>query len=294
MARSAGIAVTGATGAIGGAVATRLARKGAEQRLVVRDAERAPHLPGAVVVEASYDDPVAMREALSGITTLFFVSVKSSAERLREQTTAVDAAVAAGVSRIVHLSVIGAAPQATFSFARDQHLIERRIRESGLVGTVLRPALYADNVPHFCSVDGVIRGPAGDGRVSWVAREDVADAAVGVLLGSGHDGSSYEITGPAALTMRETAAALAEITGREIRFEDETPAGARASRAGSGPPWEVEDWVSSYEAAANGEMASVSGAVRKLTGRDPQSLLSFLRTHAETYQHLLLARYRQH
>ena len=67
-----------------------------------------------------------------------------------------------------------------------------------------------------------------------------------------------------------------------------------SGRAGTGAPWEIEGWVSSYAAIANGEMARVSGAVAKLTGREPQSLISFLRTHPETYQHLLRARYRQH
>jgi uncharacterized protein YbjT (DUF2867 family) len=292
LARPAAIAVTGATGAVGGAVAGRLSRKGLPQRLIVRDAARAPRLSGGEVAEASYEDAEAMRDALREVDTLFLVSASESPDRVRQHTTAIDAAVAAGVKRVVYLSGIGAAPDATFTFARDHFHTEAHTRASGLRHTFLRPSLYTDRVPHFSSVEGVIQGPAAEGRVSWVTREDVATAATSVLTGEGHDGSAYEITGPAALTMEQTAAALAEITGREISFRDETLEGARASRAGSGAGWETEGWVSSYAAIARGEMATVTDAVKKLTGHEPQSLISYLRTHPETYQHLLVARYR--
>jgi len=294
VAASGTIAVTGATGAVGGRVAERLTRKGVPQRLVVRDGARAPQLPGSVFAEASYADANAMRAAMEGVETLFLVSATESQDRVDQHKTAIDAALAGGVRRIVYLSFMGAAPDATFTFARDHFHTEHHIRASGVRHTFLRPSLYADRVPHFCSLDGVIEGPAGEGRVAWVARDDLADAAAAVLTGDGHDGSTYDITGPQALTMAETAAALGEITGREVVFRDQTPDGARASRSGAGPPWEVEGWVTSYLAAANGELARVSGAARKLSGREPQSLLSFLRTHPETYQHLLVARYRQH
>jgi NAD(P)H dehydrogenase (quinone) len=292
VARPAAIAVTGATGAVGGAVATRLSRKGLPQRLVVRDAERAPRLSGGEVAEASYEDADAMRDALREVETLFLVSATESPDRVRQHTTAIDAAVAAGVKRVVYLSFIGAAPDATFTFARDHFHTEQHVRASGLGHTFLRSSLYADQVPYFCSIEGVIQGPAGEGRVSWVTREDVAAAAASVLTGDGHEGSAYDITGPAALTMEQTAAALAEITGRKISFRDETIEGARASRSGSGPGWQIEGWVSSYAAIARGEMATVTDAVTNLTGHEPQSLISYLRTHPETYQHLLVARYR--
>jgi uncharacterized protein YbjT (DUF2867 family) len=294
VARPGMIAVTGATGAVGGRVATRLTRKGAPQRLVVRDAERAPRLPGAEAAEASFNDATAMREAMEGIETLFLVSATESPDRVDQHKTAIDAALSAGVGRIVYLSFMGAGPDATFTFARDHFHTEQHIRAAGIPHTFLRPSLYADQVPYFVTREGAIEGPAGEGRVAWIAREDLSDAAASVLTGEGHDGSTYDITGPQALTMAETAAALAEITGREIVFRDQTPDGARASRSGSGAPWEIEGWVSSYLAAANGELARVSGAAAKLNGREPQSLLSFLRTHPETYQHLLVARYRQH
>ena len=68
------LAITGATGAVGGRIASRMARLGYAQRLIVRDTKRAPDLPGAKVAEASYEDPRALREALAGTRTLFMVS----------------------------------------------------------------------------------------------------------------------------------------------------------------------------------------------------------------------------
>src|SRR6185437_10516368 len=102
------IAVTGATGALGGRVARRLAAAGVPQRLVVRDAARAPSLPGAeVVTAAGFGDPESMRAAFTGAHTVFLVSATEDADRKTLHTAAVDAAVAADVSRIVYVSFIG-------------------------------------------------------------------------------------------------------------------------------------------------------------------------------------------
>lgn len=97
--------VTGATGELGGRVAARLAERGVAQRLVVRDPSRAPELPDAEVVRASsYGDGEEMRRALEGVRTLFLVSGEEARDRVKQHFTAVDAAVAAGVERIVQTS----------------------------------------------------------------------------------------------------------------------------------------------------------------------------------------------
>ena len=282
-------AISGATGAVGGRVAKRLADLGYEQRLVVRDASRAPNLPGAEVAEASYGDPEAMRTALDGAETFFMVSASEARNRVRQHQDAVDAAVAAGVGRIVYLSFLGAAPDATFTFARDHWHTEERIRDSGVRFTFLRDSVYLDFIPGMAGSDGVIRGPAGEGRVSAVTRDDIADAAVAVLLGEGeHDGRTYDLTGPRAITLREVAGTLSRVTGREISYHPETLEEAYESRKGYGAPeWEVEGWVTSFRAIAAGEMDVVSGAVGELTGHAPMSLANFLGRRPESYRHLL-------
>jgi uncharacterized protein YbjT (DUF2867 family) len=283
----AGLAVTGATGGIGGRVARRLAGRGAAQRLVVRDPSRAPALPGAEVVQAAYEDGEALRRALDGVDTLLLVSGSEAADRVRRHASAVDAAVAAGVGRIVYLSFLACAPDATFTFARDHWHTEERVRASGVRHTFLRDSLYLDYFPLFAGADGVIRGPAGDGRVAAVARDDIADAAVAVLLGDGHDGRTYDLTGPEAITFRQAAEELSRAAGRQVTYHPETMEEAYASRAGYGAPdWEVTGWVTTYAAVATGELDVVSDAVARLAGHQPMNLAEFLRRNPGSVAHL--------
>ena len=280
--------ISGATGAVGGRVAARLAESGQRQRLIVRDASRAPDLPGAEVAEASYEDTGALRRTLEGVRTFFMVSAGETFGRARLHADAVDAAVAAGVERIVYLSFINAAPDATFTFARDHWHTEEHVRATGLRHTFLRDSMYMDFLPALAGTDGVIRGPADDGRVGAVARDDIADAAVTVLLGDGHDGRTYDLTGPEAITLHEVAEKLSRVAGRDVAYHTETLEEAYASRASYGAPdWEVEGWVTTYAAIAAGEMDVVSDAVERLTGHPPISFPEFLRRYPESYRHLV-------
>ena len=282
------LAVTGVTGGLGGRVARRLADRGVAQRLVVRDPARAPELRGAEVVRADYGDGEAMRRALDGVDTLFFVSASEAFDRVRLHTGVVDAAVAAGVQRIVYTSFLACSADATFTFARDHWHTEEHLRQTGVRHTVLRDSLYLDFVPLFVGGDGVIRGPAGDGRVAAVARDDIADVAVAVLLGDGHDGRTYDLTGPAAFTLQQAAEELSRVSGRAVTYHAESIEEAYASRAGYGAPhWEVTGWVTTYVAIAVGDLEAVSGDVASLAGHPPMDLAEFLRRNPDSYRHLV-------
>jgi NAD(P)H dehydrogenase (quinone) len=274
------IAVTGSTGLLGGRVARRLAAAGHPQRLVVRDAARAPNLPGAQVAVASYGDGPAAQAALEGVTTLFMVSGSEDPDRVADHLTFLDAAVAAGVGHVVYVSFFGAAPDAAFTLARDHWKTEQHLMASGLAHTILRDNLYLDFLPMLAGADGVIRGPAGDGRVSAVAQDDIADVAFVVLTEPArHNGVTYDLTGPEALSLAEVAGILtkADGTGRVFAYHPETIEEAYASRASYGaPPWQVDAWVSTYTAIARGEMAGVSDAIRAITGHPATSLAELL------------------
>jgi uncharacterized protein YbjT (DUF2867 family) len=301
-------------------VAARLAKLGLAQRLIVRDPARAPRLPGAESVHASsYGDAAAMGRALAGIETLFLVSARDrfgvahiSAknhmppppyDRLQQQLAAVDAAIAAGVKYIVYLSVLNAAPDATFILAHDHFYTEEHIRASGVPFTFLRASLYADNVPQSVSADDVIRAPAGEGRAAWVTRDDIADVAVAILTSTGHQGRTYDVTGPEALTMAETADRLSAAVGRKITYQAQSPQEARAARStsrlekyeaerrlltGHGlDSFEVEVFVTHFLQIAAGELSTVSDAVTRLSGHPARSLAEYLRQHPESCRHLL-------
>jgi uncharacterized protein YbjT (DUF2867 family) len=273
------LAVTGSTGRLGSRIARGLAAAGVPQRLVVRDPARAPQLPGCSTAVASYDDGTAVRAALAGVSTVLMVSAAEHPDRLSQHRTFVDAAADAGVEHLVYVSFLGAAPDATFTLARDHWATEEHIRARGLRATFLRDSLYADFFTFLTGEDGVIRGPAGDGRVAAVAQDDIADAAVAVLRDpAAHAGATYDLTGPEALTMTQVVATITAVTGRPVRFHDETVEEAYASRASYGAPrWQVDAWVSTYTAIAAGELAAVSPAVRDLTGHPARSLADVLR-----------------
>ena len=286
------VAVTGASGMLGSRLAVRLATEGVAQRLLVRDPSRAPELPGAevAVVPGGYGDLDAMRAALDGAAALFLVSGRESADRVAQHRAALDAAADAGVGRVVYVSFLGAAPDATFTLARDHWATEEHLRASGLRFTALRDSLYVAMLPRLVGADGVIRGPAGDGLFAPVTHDDVADVATAVLLDERegvHDGAAYDVTGPELLTMADAAAQLSRAAGRSITYEPETVEEAYASRAQYGAePFEVEGWVTSYTAIATGELAVVSPTVERLAGRPAQTVADWLEANPDDWSHL--------
>ena len=262
------LAVTGSTGRVGGLVARRLSELSVDHRLLVRDPARAPALPGTHIAAADYGDAAAVRTALSGAHTVFMVSGAETPNRVQQHVTFIDAAIDAGVQRIVYLSFFGASPTATFTLARDHSATEEHLRSTGVAHTILRDNLYADFAPALVGADGNIRGPAADGRAAVVAQADVADVAV-VVLGSddAYDGQTLNLTGPAALTMYEIASALSDHLGRTVAYVPETIEEAYASRAVYGAPkWQVDAWVSTYTAIAAGELEGVSEDIQDVTG----------------------------
>lgn len=272
------IAVTGATGFVGGHAARALADAGVPVRLVVRDPAKSPKLPNAEVAVAAFGDRSAVEHALRGIHTVLMVSAQENNTRLAEHKSFIDGAAAAGVRHVVYTSLVSAAPDAIFTLARDHFATEEHLRASGMAWTFLRDNLYQDFMPLMVGDDGVIRGPAGSGRAALVSRRDVAASAAVVLQDAGaHAGRTYELTGPEALTTEEVADILSAGLGRAVTFHNETVAEAYESRkAWDAPPWQYDAWVSTYLAVAAGELERVSPSVEELTGRPPRSLAEFL------------------
>ena len=283
-------AVAGATGPVGRAIAGRLDGLALAQRLVVRDLALAPRIAGAEVAEASYDDIGALRRAFAGVKALALVSANECRDLLRQQVRTIDAAIAAGVERLVYVSVLGARADATYSFARQHFQVEQHLRGTGLPHTILRASCQLDLLPSLCSADGLVQNPAGEGRVAGVARGDLADVAVAALTEEGHAGHIYDVTGPEAQTMTQIAHQLELASGRRISYVREALDAARASRvAGGAPDWQAEAWASFFGAVSAGEMDVVSDTVSSLTGRDPQTFPDYLRENPESYRHLAVA-----
>jgi uncharacterized protein YbjT (DUF2867 family) len=247
-------------------------------RLLVRSPERAARHRESQVYQISYGDGDRSVEALMGVELLLMVSAAESATRLQEHLAFVDAAATAGVRHVVYTSFARASAASTFTLGRDHAATEEHIKASGMSYTFLRDNLYSNFLPRMVGDDGVIRGPAGNGRLAAVAQEDVAEVAASVLLDAGqHVDATYELTGPEALGLAEAAETISRVTDTNVRYVDEGLEEAYASRAGYGAPqWQVDAWVSTYTAIANGELATVTGDVERLLGRPAISLEALL------------------
>jgi uncharacterized protein YbjT (DUF2867 family) len=267
------LAITGSTGNVGGRAARLLGP--AVSRLIVRDASRAPRIEGdPEIAVAEYDDRDAARAALEGVDVLFMVSGAESEHRRAAHRRFIAAAADAGVRHVVYTSFDAAGPDAIFTLGRDHWDAEQAIRDSGMAFTFLRDSFYSDFFPLFADEQGVISGPAGDGRVAAVARADVGDVAAVVLADpAAHEGAVYTLTGPEPISLAEAADRLTVALGRPYRYQEQTVAEAYESRrALTDQEWQLDAWVSTYTAVADGALDRVTDDVQRLTGHEARTL----------------------
>ena len=265
------LALTGATGALGGLVLAQLADL--DPIVVVRDAARAPE--GFEARVAAYADADRCRAAFAGVDTLLLVSASESRTRRLDHATVIAAAADAGVGHVVYTSFQGAAPDATFTLGRDHHVAEQALRASGMRWTFLRDGLYQESLVRFANAEGVVRGPAGDGRIAAVSRRDVAEVAAAVLRDPApHAGETCTLTGPEAPTLADAIARGGAATGQDLRYEDETVEDAYAWRRDEwgAEDWQLDAWVSTYTAIADGSLAEVSPDVDRILGRPARTI----------------------
>jgi uncharacterized protein YbjT (DUF2867 family) len=133
------------------------------------------------------------------------------------------------------------------------------------------------------SAEGRFYAPIGDAAVSAVDVRDIADVAAVALTEDGHEGATYTLTGPAALTHAQIAAALAGALGREITFTDVPPQAFAEGLQGILPPWQVGGLLEDYAHYRRGEAAAVSPAVAEVTGRPPRDVTQFARDYAPAF-----------
>jgi uncharacterized protein YbjT (DUF2867 family) len=248
------------------------------QTLFVRDAGRAPDLPGAEVVVADFRDPASVRAALRPGDRVFMVSVHEDVEsRIAAHQSFVDAAAGVGLGLLAYLSIVNPSPTASFHHGRSHHATEMMIVASGLPYAFLRMNLFLDDLPLWFDPDGVCRGPGGDGRVALISREDTAAVAAGVLVGPGYENEALDLTGEESYSLGELAALCSELTGRPLRYEPGPREAWLASRLSAGiAPWDANIGVGSYEALLRGEFDVTSDVVRRVAGRPAQSARSWV------------------
>ncbi|HEX7490469.1 MAG TPA: SDR family oxidoreductase [Candidatus Limnocylindrales bacterium] len=278
------IAVTGATGHLGGLVVEKLleTEQAGDIIAVVRTAEKAAALTrrGVAVRVATYDDQTAMETALTDVDRLLLVSSSEVGRRTAQHRNVIGAARRAGVKQLVYTS----APRATTStlvLAPEHKATEEHLVESGVAYTILRNNWYTENyVPQvqIARETGAIVSAAGDGRVASATRADFAVGAVAVLLGRGHEGKVYELGGDQAWSFTELAAVIAEIIGRPVEYRPVDGENLIRQLKKSG----ASDGAAAFAAAldtniADGALAEVTHDLSKLIGRATTPLKTALK-----------------
>ena len=268
------IVVTGASGKVGRMIAEQLAADGVPQTLLVRDAARAPELPGAAVVVADFTDGDSVRAALRPRDRVFMVSVHEDVEtRIAAHQSFVDGASDVGVGLLAYLSIVNPSPTAAFHHGRSHYATEQMILASGLPYAFLRMNLFLDDLPLWFDPDGVCRGPGGAGRVALISRRDTAAVSAGVLAGLGYENEVLDLTGEESHSLSELAALCSEVLGRTLRYEPGTREAWLAARIAAGvPAWDANIGVGSYEALLGGDFATRSQVVQRVTGRPAESV----------------------
>ncbi|QNG38171.1 NAD(P)H-binding protein [Geodermatophilaceae bacterium NBWT11] len=274
------IVVTGATGALNGATVDHLLEQvPAEQVAVaVRDPARAQRFAerGVAVRQAGYDDPAAMRAAFAGADQVLLVSSNDpGADAVALHRAAVDAAVAAGVGRVLYTSHQGAAAGSPFAPARVHAATEDLLEHSGLAWTSLRNGFYAHSLDWLAGPwreTGVVTVPV-EGPVSWTARDDAAEAAAVVLAaGGGYDGP-VTMTAGAAPTFADVARKAAEVSGSPVELAVVGRDAWLAGQLAAGRPEGVARFtLGMYEAAEQGFFAGTDPLLGQLLGREPRTV----------------------
>ncbi len=281
------ILVTGATGNVGGALIAQLCMAGTPARGLVRNPEKADDLRGydCEVAIGDYGDPSSLDEAMRGVQSIFLLT-PAGPSQVDQERAVIDAGVRAGAARVVKQAVMGI-DAGIGRFGNSHAASMEHLRASGLAHTILAPNALMQNLLGNAALvqeQGILPLAGGDAAVSHVDARDVAAVAAHVLTSDGHDGATYEITGPEALTYAEVAARFSELLGREIRYLDAPPEPARQAMLEAGmPAWLAGAFDELMAAYREGKGAKVTDEVEKATGRPARSLAEFLAHHRAAF-----------
>lgn len=279
------ILVTGATGHLGRLVIDSLLARGAAPDEVVagvRDLDRASDLVdrGVRAVVVDYDRPDTITDALQGVDSVLLISGSEVGRRVDQHRAVVDAAAAAGVTKLVYTS----APKATTSdlvLAPEHKATEELISASGVPAVILRNNWYTENYAgtiEQARATGAFAASVGDGRVASASRRDFAEAAAVVLLDDGHIGQVYELGGDVAWDYDELAAAVSEVIGAPVEYRRVTPDEHLAALAEAGLDEGTAGFVVALDAGiAAGALADSDGTLSRLIGRPTTPLAEGLR-----------------
>jgi uncharacterized protein YbjT (DUF2867 family) len=273
------VAVFGASGNVGSVLTDNLADRGAQVRAFYHPSTppRAPFPDGVIEFADSFDDPAAIARVMHGADAAFLLTPPSDAQP-RWQRSLVDAAVSAGVPRLVKLSAFESAADSPLMMGRWHHDGELAVAQSRLEHVIIRPQYFMQNLAialRAAAQTGVFRHAAApELQLGIVDVADVASVATVLLTEPGHEGEVVRPTGPTPVSFEEMAAALSAATGAPIRYEQRCREEmTRDFRDRRWPAWHIDDFFKIHGEAAS---PTVTSAVEEVTGGPPVSFASFL------------------
>jgi NAD(P)H dehydrogenase (quinone) len=283
------ILVTAASGQLGRLVVESLLARGAAPDTIVatsRDTSRLQELSarGIRTAELDYARPETIAPALEGVDTVLLVSASEPGNRVALHQNVIDAAKAAGVTKLVYTSATKATT-ADFVLAPDHKATEEAIAASGVPAVIVRHNWYTENYAADVSraaSTGVIVASVADGRVASATRADYADGDAVVLLEDGHIGQVYEFGGDVAWDYSELAAAAAEIVGRDVVYQPLSTSEHVAALEGFGLDAGTARFVAAIDTGIrSGLLADADGTLSRLIGRPTTPLVEGLRAAVE-------------
>lgn len=279
------IAITGATGTVGGELVRRLSDRGESVRAISRRPPGGEIAGGVEWVRADLSERESLRSAFEGARTLFLLTGNAE-DMVRLQKNAIAAADRAGVERVVKLSALGATDHSKSVIGLWHYSVERVLRASGLDWTILRPHHFTQNLldPNvFDRATGRVYSASGDGVIPFVDTRDIAAVVAAVLTEDGHGGEVYSITGPEAISYRAATEILADVLGRELTYVSESVDDAWARLRATGlPAWLVGARLALAEyQRAGGPTERTTDVVERLTGRPARTVRDFARDYAD-------------
>jgi uncharacterized protein YbjT (DUF2867 family) len=276
------VLVTGATGNVGPHLVKELTARDIPVRAFVRDPNKARTLLGNVdLAVGDFGDTPSLDSALDGVDRIFLLT-PSHPSQVDYESNVIDAAAAARVRLIVKISTVTADPDSPDRFAAWQGKAEQKLLASGLPAVLLRSSYHMTNVlfaRETIAQLGKIFAPVDDAKIAMIDRRDVAAVAARILTEDGHDGRTYILTGPEAITYHDVATVLSAVLGKSVEFVDvpEEAAVGGALQAGA-PEWLAHGVAEVNRELRRGAAAAITEVVRVLTDREPLSFAQFARS----------------